>query len=141
MGICRGATSLTSCHCPQILLFQLVHRGFEQTSRTGTDWTSMARIEEADQEKGHIILPGYSSEATQVRHSNYIVVSVLRVTDLQFLEVCLVVHVPTEDDRAEAETIFCDSQELLLGHELAAEDAIDVDAGDFDLGIISQDML
>lgn len=68
-------------------------------------------------------------------------VPVLRIADLQFLEVRLVVHVPAEDDRAEAEPILCDAEEFLLGHELAAEDAIDVDARDFDLGVISQDLL
>ena len=101
----------------------------------------MIRIEETDEEKGHVVLPRYSSEATQIRHSNYIVVAVLRIADLQFLEVCLVVHIPAKYDRAEAEPIFCDSQELLLGHEFAAEAPIDVNAGDFDLGIIFQKML
>ena len=101
----------------------------------------MVGIEKADEEKWHIVLPRYSSEAAQVRHGNDIMVSVLRVADLQFFEVCLIVHIPTEDDRAEAEAIFCDSEELLLGHEFAAEDAIDVYPGDFHFGIISQDSL
>lgn len=101
----------------------------------------MVRIEEADEEEGHVILPRYPPEATQVGHRNYVMVSVLRIADLQFFKVCLIVHVPAEDDRAEAEPIFCDSKELLLGHEFAAEDAIDVDAGDFDLGIIFQNLL
>lgn len=136
-----GSRSLTSSHRPQALLFQLLDRGLEQTSRTGTDWTSMVRIEEADEEEGHIILPRYSPEAAQVRHGNDVVVPIFGIADLQFLEVCLIVHVPAENDGAEAEAIFCDPQELLLGHELAAEDAIDVDAGDFDLGVIPQDML
>ena len=101
----------------------------------------MLWVEEADKKEGHIIFPRYSSEAAQVRHSNYIMVTILRVADLQFLEVCLVVHVPAKYDRAEPKSIFCDSQKLFLGHELAAEDAVDVDTGNFDLGIIFQDML
>lgn len=101
----------------------------------------MIWIEEADKEEGHVVLPWYSPEATQIRHGNNIVVSVLRIADLQLFEVCLIVHIPAEDDRAKTEPIFCNSQEFLFGHELATEDAIDVDAGHFDLSIISQHML
>ena len=134
--ICRASRSLTSSHCPQTLLFQLLNSSLEQTPRTRTDRTSMVRVEEADKEEGHIILPRYAPEAAQVRHSNYIMVSVLRIADIQFPEVCLIVHIPAEDDRTKAESIFCDSYKLLFGHELAAQDAIDVDAGDFDFGVV-----
>ena len=101
----------------------------------------MVWVEEADEEEGHVVLPRYSSEAAQVGYSDYIMVSIVRITDLHFLEICLIVHIPAEDNRAEAESIFCDSKELLLGHELAAKDAINVNTGDFDLGIVSQDIL
>lgn len=68
-------------------------------------------------------------------------ISIFRIANLQFLEVSLVVHIPAKYNGAEAEPISCDPQELLLGHELAAEGPININTGDFDLGIIFQDML
>lgn len=47
-------------------------------------------------------------------------------------------HVPAVDDGAEAEAIFGNGEELLLGHELSTQDAIDIHAGYLDLGIIDQ---
>ncbi len=49
-------------------------------------------------------------------------------------------HVPTKDDGAETKTVGGDGQELLLGHELTAENAIDVDAGDLDFGVMLEDV-
>jgi len=49
-------------------------------------------------------------------------------------------HVPAEDYTAESEAIFCDLEELVFGHELAAEDTVDVAAGDFDGVVIFEDV-
>ena len=45
-------------------------------------------------------------------------------------------HVPAEDDGAEAKASFRDGEELVLRDQLAAKLAVDVDSGQFDLGII-----
>lgn len=60
----------------------------------------------------------------------------MRIADLQFLVVGLVVHVPAKDNAAEAEARLGDGQELLLGHELASDLAIDIGAADLDAGVI-----
>lgn len=44
-------------------------------------------------------------------------------------------HVPAEDDGAEAEAGAGNGEELLLGDELAAQDAVDVEAGQLDAGV------
>ena len=41
-------------------------------------------------------------------------------------------HVPTEDDGAEAEALARDGQKLILCHQFASQDAIDVDARHLD---------
>ena len=48
---------------------------------------------------------------------------------------------PAKDHAAEAEAIFNDGQELLLGYDLAPEYAIDVHSGHLDLVIFLQDGL
>lgn len=49
-------------------------------------------------------------------------------------------HVPAKNDGAEAEASLCDGEELGLGHQLAAQDAVDVDTADLDCGIILQQL-
>ncbi|KAI6762148.1 hypothetical protein HG531_002701 [Fusarium graminearum] len=45
-----------------------------------------------------------------------------------------------KDDGAETEAGFCDGQELFLGDELSAKDAVDVDACEFDHVVILEDL-
>ena len=44
-------------------------------------------------------------------------------------------HVPAKDDGAEAEAVFGHGEELGFGHELTAQDTVNVDAGDLDFGV------
>ena len=48
-------------------------------------------------------------------------------------------HIPTEESRTEAKALFCDAEELLLGHDLATEDTIAVNAGDLDLDVVGEE--
>lgn len=82
------------------------------------------------------MLPGYPSIAAQVDFGEQIFVAILGVTDLQLSKVCQVVHVPTEEDGAEAEAILGDGEEFLLGDELAAKDAINVNTGKLYLSVL-----
>jgi len=50
------------------------------------------------------------------------------------------VHVPAEDNTAEAKAFFRDAEKLLLRHELAAQHAIDVYAGDLDGLVILEEL-
>lgn len=49
-------------------------------------------------------------------------------------------HIPAEYHTAETKAVFCYLEELVLGHQLAAEDAVDVAAGDFDGVVIFEDV-
>ena len=88
------------------MFFQFLHHCFQQASRTGGDGSPSLRIEEADEEEWHIILPRDSPESAQLGDSDQIPVSILLVADGQLLEVGAVVHVPAENDRAETEAIL-----------------------------------
>lgn len=63
-------------------------------------------------------------------------VAIVLVADLELFEIRLIVHVPAKDDRAEAETISGDGQELLLRDQLAAQLAVDIDASELDFRIV-----
>ena len=52
----------------------------------------------------------------------------------------LVVHVPAKDDGAEAEAGLGDGEELFLGDDLAAEDAVDVEAGELDAVVVLEQL-
>lgn len=129
---------LTASHGRHALLLELIRHHLQQTPRTGTDRSPSIGIHEADQEEWDVILPGYSPEATHVWDGNEVSVAILGVADLEFLEIRLVVHVPPKDDRAKAKPIFSHSEELFLGHELAAKGAVDVNAGNLDRVIVCQ---
>lgn len=58
------------------------------------------------------------------------------VGDGEFLGVGLVMHIPTKDDRTEAETRLEDGEEFGLDHDFPAEDAVQIDAGDFDAVVV-----
>lgn len=45
-------------------------------------------------------------------------------------------HVPAKDDGAEAKAGGGDGEEFFLGDELAAEDSVDVETGEFDFGVV-----
>jgi len=98
------------------------------------------RVEEADEEEGHVVLPGDPAKRREVGHGNDVAVAVLLVADLELAEVGLVVHVPAEDDGAEAEALARDGQELLLRHQLASQDAIDVDARHLDRPVVFEEL-
>ena len=93
----------------------------------------------ADKEKGHVVLPGDAAEGGQVGNGEHVAVAVFCVGHLELVQVRLVVHVPAEDDGAEAEAVRGDGQELFLGHELAAQDAVDVEAGQLDAIVVLEE--
>lgn len=93
-------------------------------------------VQEADQKEGHIVLPGNATEAGEVRDGEEVAVTVLCVADSEFAHVCLVVHVPPEDDGAEAKAGLGNREKLLLGDELSAKLAVDVDTSKLDLVVI-----
>ena len=95
---------------------------------------------EGDEEEGDIVLPGDAAEGGQVGDSDQVAVAVPLVGDAEFLEVGLVVHVPAKHDAAEAKAIFCYGQELLLGHQLAAQHTIHVDTSHLDRDIVLQQL-
>lgn len=98
------------------------------------------RVEEADEEEGYVVLPRDPAKGREVGHGDDVAVAVLLVADLELAEVGLVVHVPAEDDGAEAEALARDGQELLLRHQLASQDAIDVDARHLDCPVVSEEL-
>ncbi|KAK2836943.1 hypothetical protein FQN49_006569, partial [Arthroderma sp. PD_2] len=57
-----------------------------------------------------------------------------------FLEVCLVMHIPSEDDGTEPEALLSYREELLLGDELPTKHAIGIKAGHLNLGVIGEDL-
>lgn len=97
-------------------------------------------IEEADEEKGHIILPGNPPKTVQVRYSYEIPVAILLVADCELFEVGAIMHIPAENDGAETEAAFSDGKELFLGNELATEETVDVYTGQFDLGVALEEL-
>jgi hypothetical protein len=118
---------------------QFLQRRLQKTSWAGRDRFARIWVEEADQKEWHIILPRYPPKTAQIRNRNKIMVSVLRIADLQFSEICLIVHVPTKNHRAESEPLFRNAQEFLLGDQLAAQYAIGVDTGKLDFGVIFEE--
>ena len=129
----------TSSQSAHPLPLELLRRRPQQTPRTRAQWTASIRIPEADQEERHVVLPGDAPEAAEIGHRDEISIAVLLVADLELLEIHLVVHVPAEHDGAEAEAVGGDGQEFLLGHQLAAQHAVDVDGGHFDFGVILEE--
>ena len=111
----------------------------EKTSWTGADRLVCIWIHETDKEKRHVVFPRYSPEATQVWHSDNVSVAVLRVANLQLAKISLIVHIPAEDYGAEAKPFSGNGQELLLRHQLASKDTVDIDTGDFNALVILQD--
>jgi hypothetical protein len=130
---------LTSSHSPITLFLQFIHLPLQKTSRTHTQTFLGVWIKKANKEKGYIVLPWDAAEGGQVGHGDQIAVSVFLVGDAEFTEVGLVVHVPAEDDAAEAEACLGDGEEFGLGHEFAAEHAIDVETGDFHGRVVFED--
>lgn len=130
-----GWGGLTACHCTVTMALELIKLCLDQTARTGADRLLGIRIKKINQKEGNIILPRDPPKRRQIRHGEQIMVPVLGVGDLELPDVRLVMHVPAKDDGAEAEAGLCDGEELFLGDELAAEDAVDVYAGDFYHGV------
>jgi hypothetical protein len=97
-------------------------------------------VQEADEEEGHVALPGDATEAGEVWDGEKVAVAIPGVADSKFARVRLVVHVPTKDDRAEAEARLGNGQELLLGDKLAAQLAVDVDSGELDLVVVLEEL-
>lgn len=127
---------LTSSHGTVSILLQLINSAFQQASWACAKGLFGVWVVEADEEEGYVVLPGYPPERGQVWYGEQVAVPVLLVRDGQFLEVGLVMHVPSEDDAAEAEAVVGYAEELLLGHELSTQHAVDIDARDFDRDVI-----
>lgn len=121
-------------------VLELVDGAPQQTPGARVQRVVRVRVVERDEEEGHVVLPGNAAEGRQVRDGNQVAVAVFLVGDAQLAEVGLVVHVPAEDDAAEAKAVFCNGQELLLGHQLAAQHAVDVEAGDLDGDIVLEEL-
>lgn len=100
---------------------QFIDCSLEKTSGTYAYRLARVWIKEADQEEWHIVFPGYPPEAAEVWNSDEVVVTIVCVADLQFPEVSLVMHVPSEDNGAESEALLGNSQELLLRDQLSAQ--------------------
>jgi hypothetical protein len=136
----RGLRSHTACHSANALIFQFFYLPFQNSSRTRTEWLLGIRVVEADEEERYIIFPWYPSERAEVWYSDDVVVTIFLIANLQLLEVCLVVHIPSKDHRTEAKALLCDAEELLLRHQLTPQLPIDVDTGNLDLGVIVEDI-
>ena len=131
---------LTSGQSNHSLTFNFLCRRPQQAPWTCAQPSICVWIVEADEEERNVVLPGYSSETTQIWHRDDISVSIILITDLQFFEIGLIMHIPAEDNRAETEAVGGDGKELLLRHEFATENAIHVNAGDFDSGVILEEL-
>lgn len=129
----------TSCHGTPAIGGQLVKLFLEQLARASAQRLVRVWVEEADEEERRVVFPRYSAEGLEVWNSNEVPVAILLVADSQLFEVGLVVHVPTEDDGAEAKASFSYGEKLLLGDQLATQDAIDINAGQLDAVVIGQD--
>jgi len=130
----------TARHSPHARRLNLRTRPLEHTPRTRAQAAPPIGIPETAQEKRHVVLPGYAPERTQINLGHDIPVPILAVANLELAEVGLVVHVPAEDDGAETEAGGCDGEEFGLGHEFAAQRAVDVAAGDFDAVVILEEV-
>lgn len=133
------SVGLTSSHSTYTLLLHLSDRPLQQTPRTSAQ-TLALRLAKANEEKRHIILPRQPSVRRQIHLGQNIAVSILQATNLQLFKVGLVVHVPAKDDGAEAKARLGDGEEFLLGHEFAADDAVDVDAAHLDADIVLEEL-
>lgn len=127
---------LTASHGSVALGLHLVQLRFQQASRAGSYGFLRLGIEEVDKEEWNVVLPRYATKRGKVRNSQHIAIAILRVGHLEFFQIGPVVHVPAENDGAEAEPVLSNGQEFLLGNELAAEYAVDVDARKLDAGVV-----
>lgn len=124
----KTGPSLTTSHGAIALLPQLVYRALQYASWARAQTRTRVRIVERYEEKGDVVLPWYPAEGGEIRYGDQVAVSVLFIRDAELTEVGLVVHVPAEDDTTEAEAFLGNGEELLLRHELPAQDAIDIDS-------------
>ena len=131
-----GDAAPTSSHGAPATLLDLVHLKLQEPSRVGAYGLVGIGIEETDEEEGHVVLPRYPPEAGEVGDSDDVTVAVLLVGDLELANVGHVVHVPAEDDRAEAKACSGNGEELLFGDQLAPQDTVDIDAGELDAVVI-----
>lgn len=134
--VSKGGYEVTSSHGAVALGLQLLKRRLQQTTGAGADGLLGIGIVEVDEKEGHVVLPGDAAEAGEVGDGDQVVVAVLCIADLELPNVRHVVHVPAKDDGAEAKARLCDGQELVLRHQLAAQHAVNVDAGKLDLVVI-----
>ena len=130
----------TSGHRVIPLPLQPPQHPLQKAPRTGADGKHGVGLEEADEKEGHIVLPGDAPERGEIRYGDHVAVAVLLVADPELLEIGGVVHVPAEDDAAEPKAGLGNGQEFLLLHQLAPQDAVDVDAGELDLVIVFQEL-
>lgn len=127
---------LTSSQSDHSILFYLLRRGLQQAPWTRAEPSACIGIVVADKEERNIVLPWYPPEAAKIHHGENISIAIILIADLELFKVCLIVHVPAEDDGAEAKAFGSDGEKLLLGYELATELTIDIDSSDFDLSVI-----
>lgn len=132
--------NLTSGHGTHSLRLQLIDRPLQQRPGAGAYALLGVGIKEADEKEGYVVLPGDAPVGGEVGHGNDVAIAILGVADLELLEVGLVVHVPAKDDGAEAKASLSDGEELGLGHQLAAQNAIDVNTADLDGGVILEQL-
>lgn len=130
----------TTRHSSVPLCRQFLQLFVEKTSGACGYRVVRIRVVEADEEEGHIVLPGNAPEAAEIGHGDDVPVAVLLVADLELIYIRGVVHVPAEDDGAEAKATRGNGEKLLLGHELASELAVDVYTGEFDGIVIFQEL-
>lgn len=135
----KRSVELTSRHGSHTLLLHLRNGPLQQTPRTRAQ-TLTTGFTKTDQEEGHIVLPRDTSIRAEIHLRQDIPITILQTANLQLFEIRLIVHVPAEDDGAEAEARLGDGEEFLLGHEFAAHDAVDVDAAHFDADIVLQEL-
>lgn len=117
---------LTSSHGAAALGAHAIKQRSEKPTWASAYRLLGVRVEEADKEKGQVVLPRDSTEAVQVRNGKQITVTVFSIGNLEFAGVGLVVHVPAKDDGAEAETLFSNGKKLLFRNDFATEHAVDI---------------
>lgn len=75
-----------------------------------------------------------------IKHTRSERVTVGGVGDGEFLRIGLIMHVPTKDNRTEAEPGLENGEELGLDHDLSTENAIQIDAGDLDAMVVLEQL-
>lgn len=95
----------TSCHGAITRRLSLRGHGLQQSTWAGANWLSCVRVQEADQEEGHIVLPRNAPKAAEIGDCDKVAIAVLLVADGELLVIGHIMLVPTENHGAEAKAL------------------------------------